>query len=404
MPYQNFAEILSNLRKQRAAVSGRPPSKQEVAGVVAGIQSGADERLSRRADRELTERLQETQIGATAEQNAKTLAEQKRQFDISSGKQTRQFDVSTAAREREFETEGSRFATQLSQQQKQFETTAADRKREFDANLLLSTNIHNETMALKHDEFAENERQFNEASRIQAEQFEAAQGLRREELAQQAGQFKAAQGLRREELAQQAGQFKETRTTLSAVEQQQLRIADEARADDKRAQKMQGFGAVLGAAAGGSAAAAGLFGAAVGGPAGALIGAAVGSQVLGMSYLCTETAKKTGLDEYTFEALGRFRRYAILNHKRVLKYYLKIGPDLIKRINEKDKSDSVFERFKKDIIQPVVVATDSSQPETAYQLYKNRVLELIKEFLPEQAEKARLVDWVDETNFFIASL
>ncbi len=238
--FQNFAEILSSLRKQRAAVSGRPPSKQEVAGVVAGIQAGAEERLSRRADRELAQELQTERIEAGAEEGrlsreatagrfAKTLTEQKRQFGVTAGFQERQITG-----------EEGRFATQLSQQQRQFETTAADRKREFDVNMVFNTDVHNDKMARLDKTFAENVRQFDKAAAVRAEEFESSQALTREV---EAGRIGLGEG----QLEQQAGQFKETREELSAVEREQLRIADQARADEKHDEKMQRLGLVVGA-------------------------------------------------------------------------------------------------------------------------------------------------------------
>jgi len=183
---------------------------------------------------------------------------------------------------------------------------------------------------------------------------------------------------------------------LSEVERQQLRIADEARSDDKKAAKMAAMGAVVGGAIGSVIPGAGtMVGAAVGG----MLGGAVGG-----SWLCTETEKKIGLDEYTIDALRRFRRYAVKNHRQVMKYYLKVGPQLIEKIYEKDNACSTFEHFKENVINPVVVHTDSSQPEIAYQIYKQRVIELIREFLPDQLQTALLTERVDEFNLLHAGV
>lgn len=72
-----FSDFLTSLQTQRKAVTGRPPSRSEVSGVVAGLAETADIRLSRA--RSLT--LQEKEIEQRETLQTERLAESKRQFD-----------------------------------------------------------------------------------------------------------------------------------------------------------------------------------------------------------------------------------------------------------------------------------------------------------------------------------
>lgn len=80
MATMNFNDAVSQLARQKQAVYGRPPSRNEIAGVVEGIAAESDERLSRKKGLD----IQEKQVGIQQQAqdlNVQRLAEEKRQAD-----------------------------------------------------------------------------------------------------------------------------------------------------------------------------------------------------------------------------------------------------------------------------------------------------------------------------------
>ena len=126
----------------------------------------------------------------------------------------------------------------------------------------------------------------------------------------------------------------------------------------------------------------------------------------GLSWLCTETDKQIGLSAYMLHAINRFRDYVWKNHKRIFVPYLRKGDQLVESINKKegDKAKEVFKDFEESVLYPVMVAIDSCHMEDAFQLYRNKVLELVKEYLPEELETLKGLIVKDDERFLNAAV
>lgn len=81
MAYDNFSNILSSIKRQSAAVSGRPSSGGTVSGVLAGVAAGADSRVANKRNLEMQSRQADIQQQGQ-DLNVQRFAEEKRQSDI----------------------------------------------------------------------------------------------------------------------------------------------------------------------------------------------------------------------------------------------------------------------------------------------------------------------------------
>lgn len=119
---------------------------------------------------------------------------------------------------------------------------------------------------------------------------------------------------------------------------------------------------------------------------------------IGGSWLCTETHKNIRLEKDHIQTLKRFKQYVHDEHRGVLKFYLTIGPQLIKAIAEAEGRFNIKEFYndlKQNMIQKVIVFTDSCHLEQAYNLYMQTTKDLIKKYLPEASNEADAVLKVD---------
>ena len=98
--YSTFTDALSRLRTQKAAISGRGPSKSEVAGVIEAQARTADERLARK--QELNQQEEMIRLQKESQAESKRQFEEKLAFDAETKEMQRQ-----AAREAQKPTIGS---------------------------------------------------------------------------------------------------------------------------------------------------------------------------------------------------------------------------------------------------------------------------------------------------------
>lgn len=81
MAYDNFSNILSSIKRQSAAVSGRPSTSGTVSGVLSGVAAGADSRVANKRNLEMQGRQADIQQQGQ-DLNVQRFAEEKRQSDI----------------------------------------------------------------------------------------------------------------------------------------------------------------------------------------------------------------------------------------------------------------------------------------------------------------------------------
>ena len=379
MALENFADILMSLRRQKAAASGRSPTQQEVAGLTEGYASSAESRLADEKSLALTERMHEETLAEqksefeqsltkSASEFEKTYGLEKSEFEQSLTKSASEFEKTYALEKAEAEESASQFAQTLATSKEQYQQTYEESKSEYEQTLAESISQHDDSMALSWAEYKEDLRQFNASLSESARQFELS-------LAQSQSQFASTMAYNYEDMyaqidaANKANRTSQTTNTLTGIL----------------------GGAYVGAQIGGT----------IYPVVGAVVGAVIGAAVSSISWLCTETNKQVGLDIEMLQSIGRFRSYAWDNHKRIFVYYMRTGPRLIENINKKlgQGARKIFEDFKDSILYPVMVATDSCQMEDAFQLYKNKSLELIKEYLPEQIEKLEGLIVKDDIRF-----
>lgn len=187
--------------------------------------------------------------------------------------------------------------------------------------------------------------------------------------------------------------FLQAETLAQQKELESQRLAQRKREQDdmRDAAESEGrmTGAIGGAIAGGS----------IGGPIGAVVGGIVGF-VAGGSYLCNTTHKNAGLNKDILRALSRFRAYVLEHHKEPLRFYLKHGPALIKAISEQEKNlQEFYKNLKENFVIPIVVLSDSSHQEEAYQVYTKTTSELIKKYLPDVYDEGMKIVKNDQMQF-----
>jgi len=137
------------------------------------------------------------------------------------------------------------------------------------------------------------------------------------------------------------------------------------------------------------------YGTVIGGAIGAILG--IGKEISG-SYLCTETKKRSGIEQDGINLLKMFKNYADKNHKGVLEFYLRIGPRLVKAIAEREGefTKQFYDNLKVRMVGPVIELTRKGNLETAFQLYQKTTLDLIFTFTPELYKEAETVVKIDE--------
>ena len=165
----------------------------------------------------------------------------------------------------------------------------------------------------------------------------------------------------------------------------ELKAADEAKEREKRGTIGAGVGGLAGYAL------AGTLG--VTGPVGFIGGMMVG-EMLGGTWLCTETKKHSGLTDEQTKTLDKFRAYAKEHHPGWLEFYIRIGPEIVKAINETE-GQSFYDNLKESMIEPVIAFFDNDRKEDAFIAYKLYVIACIKEYTPQHIKEAEAVDKVD---------
>ena len=159
----------------------------------------------------------------------------------------------------------------------------------------------------------------------------------------------------------------------------QVEAAEEA----KETERKETIGAFVG----------GGIGFAVGGPPGALLGMGIGS-MLGGTWLCTETKKQSGLTEDQSKTLDEFRAYAKEHHPGWLEFYVRIGPEIVKAINETE-GRGFYDNLKENMIRPVIALFKNEHKETAYRVYKGSVINFIDKYTPQYSKEADAVEKID---------
>ncbi len=193
-------------------------------------------------------------------------------------------------------------------------------------------------------------------------------------------------------------------TERAGVRATSLRLFEEEKEESEEKERAAAIGAVGGAVAGG------FIGFWVGGPVGASFGAGLGAQlgsalgpfdpglraISGASYICTATNETIGLSDDENLALLRFRQYVKVNHRNVLKFYLEVGPEIVKAIGD----DKQFYSHLKDVyIMRVIINSESSHQERAFWIYRTMIVALIKKYTPHLLERAKEVVRNDKIKF-----
>ena len=185
-------------------------------------------------------------------------------------------------------------------------------------------------------------------------------------------------------------------TERAGVRATSLRLFEEEKEEQKTKERAAAVGAVAG----------GIVGGVFGGVGGAQVGAIAGSQiaphdpllkvVLGLSFICTATNETIGLSDDENQALLRFRHYVKVNHREVLKFYLEVGPEIVKAIGD----DKQFYSHLKDVyIMRVIINSESSHQERAFWIYRTMIVALIKKYTPHLLERAKEVVRNDKIKF-----
>lgn len=94
-------------------------------------------------------------------------------------------------------------------------------------------------------------------------------------------------------------------------------------------------------------------------------------------------AKDLPDDCYELETLRSFRdnwMESTESGKEEVKKYYKIAPQIVSAINETSNPKTVYEKIYNNIVQPCVELIEQKKYEKAYELYKQSILELEKEY------------------------
>ncbi len=173
---------------------------------------------------------------------------------------------------------------------------------------------------------------------------------------------------------------------MKTLEEQKRRtdLQVEAAEEAKKSERRGTVGAVIG----------GGIGYAVGGPVGGLVGMGIGEMIGGGTWLCTEVHKQVGLTEEQKKTLDEFRAYAKEHHPGWLEFYVRIGPEIVKAINELEGL-GFYDDLKENMIEPVITFFGNDRKEDAFIAYKLYVIALIEEYTPLHIKEAETVDKVD---------
>lgn len=98
------------------------------------------------------------------------------------------------------------------------------------------------------------------------------------------------------------------------------------------------------------------------------------------SWLCDKTAETVGISFGDSKALAKLRKYASDKHGDLFKYYLKIGPELVKAI---DGGKEFYGRLKKALIGELRPLVEQGDYEGAYQHYVMVTNGLIGRYMPQ---------------------
>lgn len=203
------------------------------------------------------------------------------------------------------------------------------------------------------------------------------------------------------ELQEQGIESQETMHAAGLAEQKADRVA-QMQAAEKAGKRDERNTLISATAAGAGIGAYAAAGTTVGGPVGGLVGAGIGLLVglfSGGTWLCTATKQHAGLTKEDRHTLDKFRDYADKFHPGWLEFYLRVGPAVVKAIEEKegDRVAEFYELLKINMIKPVIKASDEGRHEKAYDMYRTTFIDLIDRYTPQYRDEALIVERVDRT-------
>ena len=332
---------LQQLSQQRAAVSGRAPSRNEVAGLVEGLAAKAQGRLERREELDQRERFHSEELQS--------------QFDLSNN----QIAANAALQENDIRAGFANTQAQLDSQR-----TLQDAQIRSTEDMFRYG--EEQEMGRFREQFDESQRQFNENMNTQQEQFWAtydqSSAQFRDQLNQNARQFSDAQSQEYDIFSQTLrNQQYETGMEISAAERQfqhQLGPAERVLGSGSAASS---FTQVLD-------------------PGGTF----AGGGLLGGTWLCTAMSEFVTVDA---EAISTLREYIMEEHKGCFGWYISNGDLLTTAISDKEKNLRKFYEDQKDTWLNSVTAVVPISLEAAYQVYKAWVIKLVAEYTPELSEE-----------------
>ncbi len=111
------------------------------------------------------------------------------------------------------------------------------------------------------------------------------------------------------------------------------------------------------------------------------------------THYCTQVDKTVGLTDDDREILKEFLKYAKTNHRDVVQYYLKKGPEVVRFIHEAhgDDTPQVFIDMNKTLVQPTIEFMKAGEPEKAYRHYANFGDKLFHDYTPHLVEKWTMI-------------
>ena len=114
-----------------------------------------------------------------------------------------------------------------------------------------------------------------------------------------------------------------------------------------------------------------------------------GSAVIGTWY-CTEVASAVKFDKETHILLKEFMKYSKKNHRKVVEYYLKTGPEVVKYIYEANEDNPFIEMYE-TLVKPVIVFMKTGEYEKAYQHYAEFGDKLCHDYTPHLVEEWTII-------------
>ena len=118
----------------------------------------------------------------------------------------------------------------------------------------------------------------------------------------------------------------------------------------------------------------------------------------GGTHYCTQVDKTVGLTDDDREILKEFLKYAKANHRDVVQYYLKKGPEVVRFIHEAHEDDTpqVFIDMNKTLVQPTLEFMRAGEPEKAYRHYADFGDKLFHDYTPHLVESWTMIYRKDE--------